>query len=1002
MAYTAKKLTKTYTILLFPSITRVSWQRYKQVWPLLSVIWLAMVMLITLVCIEPLFARVTTAAQFQDLARSSQDGPFLTAVAGTAKPTLAAMQQVETQFTAQLRTSLGSYVKDSSPVVLKTPDLQLLSPSPGATAYYPGGRPGTASGGPKEGTPTGGIAFSLAGYDLTQIADQVKVVEGRLPDSHAQTLEIAISEKTALDLKLQVGSDLKIRYPVSAGSTVWQLHVVGLIQIQPSAGDFWHALVNTSGDADLKAYHGDGNMLYDGAIEYNALMARSTLLTETAKISSTENFGGFFLTWSYPVNLDRLTANTISDFLERYQTWRIAQNTHVDNLTPAWIAQSDFLVRLSQLQSHVIYGQIIAFILLYLTMALALLMTGTLLYVLIERQMPVIAAMRSRGASRSYVFGTFATQGTLLVLLAVGAGPLLAFLLVRFLTASLLSQANQSALDFFAQDFSRVWLEVRWLVLVIGVITFVTMLIALYRATGIDIATFRRETARATRAPFWRRFYLDVILAGLICIGYGLYIYSFTSSLAHHGIVIQLQTLFSLIAGPLILVAVLLLFLRIMPRLFHLATRVASRTSSTVALLAFAQIERSPRAASRLILLLAIALASSTYLLNLADTQLQFPPIQVNFQVGADFRGQIDPTNAKQSFSQLMQQYRSLAGVQAVTLGYTASNLQPSLDFALPSLSLDAVDADTYASTAVWSSDYSQRSLALLMQELKAHRAEASSQDIVYAIADENTWNTLSLSPGLDFTLTMPGYKDGKTMHFRALEQVSNIPGIYDSPTVPYSGLGLLVDYQSYTTVYTKDNASVALQPNTVWLRTADDAASLASVRRAEPAFLDRRALLDAARVDPASVNMLSIFGIGIGAALGLALLGMQVVSWVSISNRRVHFAALSALGMPARQITAILVWEHASACGIALLLALGLGWLFSFNVVPAFNLINNAVYNQGLPTASVPPVHGSFPFVTALVLFGAFLLIDSIVLMLMAYAASHSARSRVLRLNED
>ena len=65
------------------------------------------------------------------------------------------------------------------------------------------------------------------------------------------------------------------------------------------------------------------------------------------------------------------------------------------------------------------------------------------------------------------------------------------------------------------------------------------------------------------------------------------------------------------------------------------------------------------------------------------------------------------------------------------------------------------------------------------------------------------------------------------------------LPTIYDSfQGGGFSGSGgLLVDYQSYTAVYRNDLARVTattpITPNTAWIATSDDAASLASVRGA-------------------------------------------------------------------------------------------------------------------------------------------------------------------------
>ncbi|HEY7416485.1 MAG TPA: FtsX-like permease family protein, partial [Ktedonobacteraceae bacterium] len=216
-------------------------------------------------------------------------------------------------------------------------------------------------------------------------------------------------------------------------------------------------------------------------------------------------------------------------------------------------------------------------------------------------------------------------------------------------------------------------------------------------------------------------------------------------------------------------------------------------------------------------------------------------------------------------------------------------------------------------------------------------------------------------------------------MHFVALAKVDELPGVQSS-TSSSTGIGLLADYQSYTTVYAKDNQGQALSPNTVWLRTADDAASLASVRQAVPNLMDRRALLEAVQTNPAYVDMLSIFVLGTIAALGLAILGTLIVSWVSMASRRTQFAALHALGMPTRQINAILIWEHGIVYALALALAIGLGWLVSFSVGPGFSLIRSVIYDPA-STASNVPVHASFPLALAVLLVGALFIVNGVVL---------------------
>ena len=51
------------------------------------------------------------------------------------------------------------------------------------------------------------------------------------------------------------------------------------------------------------------------------------------------------------------------------------------------------------------------------------------------------------------------------------------------------------------------------------------LILATRRATKTDIVSFRRESARPQRVPFWRRFYLDLFIVILLLAGYAAYTY---------------------------------------------------------------------------------------------------------------------------------------------------------------------------------------------------------------------------------------------------------------------------------------------------------------------------------------------------------------------------------------------------------------------------------------------------------------------------------------------
>src|SRR5207245_693640 len=134
--------------------------------------------------------------------------------------------------------------------------------------------------------------------------------------------------------------------------------------------------------------------------------------------------------------------------------------------------------------------------------------------------------------------------------------------------------------------------------------------------------------------------------------------------------------------------------------------------------------------------------------------------------------------------------------------------------------------------TAIWPASYSSQSLSDLTAQLVSHRSDATTHNVVYALVDAATWERLHLTQGAQFTL--PADSSGNShITYIALAQIKYVPGVYDTPTFAWSGMGLIVDYQYYAAVKAKATGKTvsAFSPNHIWLRTNTDAASLARLR---------------------------------------------------------------------------------------------------------------------------------------------------------------------------
>jgi ABC-type antimicrobial peptide transport system permease subunit len=108
-------------------------------------------------------------------------------------------------------------------------------------------------------------------------------------------------------------------------------------------------------------------------------------------------------------------------------------------------------------------------------------------------------------------------------------------------------------------------------------------------------------------------------------------------------------------------------------------------------------------------------------------------------------------------------------------------------------------------------------------------------------------------------------------------------------------------------------------------------------------------------------------------------------------------FAILRALGMSSRQVAAILLWEQGTTYLLALLLGVGISWVLTTFVEPAFQLMDGMVHiSYDIPRMVV------LPYSWFGLLVGLFVLVCAILLFFMGRYAAQPAINHMLRLNED
>jgi ABC-type antimicrobial peptide transport system permease subunit len=947
-----------------------AWQ-LRRTWRLLTMVGLGIACTIVLVCAVPLFSDIAITAGVRSLFDTTPANATFGVQVLANQPSPQLARQADQQIETMIAKNVSSLITDKPALTVQTPNLLLLS-----RATPPG---------PNKAVPVSGQML-LSGYPLTHLADHLTLLKGRLPAAASRDLEIAITQSTADNLRLTIGSLLTARLPSNAGLSTWTLRVAGIFAATSTSDSFWQ-----------------GNTFQPGLqgqnVVYQALASNEELLTSIAAYHA-EPSQPFLLSWTYQLSTENLNASNMASIDQHVQALQQTLPNSLESLSTVQSATPFGVLfeSLPQYVNQVAFVTIPIIVLLIMFVGITVLFLGIMTDILIEREQLAVTLFRNRGSSRRQIFAVFLVQGGILAVLALLVGVPATVWLVRLIASWLLPSADQNTLNLFLNDPRYLFTHIVWIAVVVVIGTMGIMSISINRAANIDMLALRSNRSRPARRSLWQRLNIDVVLSILVLLAYIDYV--FTAQVVGAEARVLLGPL-SLIAPLFMLLACILLFLRFFPLFLHLCAKLAVRSPGITAMLALVQADRAPRSASRMILLLSLSLALATFTLTFVASQQQRASDVASYRVGADFSGQLPYVLSSKPLSDQATPYQHIRGVSVVTLGYQDST---TLNDGEP-VQIVAVDSKTFTNTAVWSRSYSKQQLSTLMALLVAHRADAALHSSVYAVVDASLWNELHLTTGASFTLPINGIAN-KSMHYVAAAEVQNIPGVYDAPP---GGTGFLVDYQSYTTAYSQASGGLTLAPNTIWLRTVDNPAQLASIRRALTSgalqlspLLDRRAIAEELQTNPLQIEVIGILSIGFALVLALGLIGSAVTEWANGVNHLTYFAVLRTLGMTSQQIGRVLLWEQSLVYALSLLLGIGLGALLSSVVVPLLAFSNALAGVDMLSASTVPSVQIVIPDGQLLAMIVCVSIVLIGILLITTRRIVRSSLGQVLRLNES
>ncbi|MFC1920111.1 FtsX-like permease family protein [Chloroflexota bacterium] len=411
--------------------------------------------------------------------------------------------------------------------------------------------------------------------------------------------------------------------------------------------------------------------------------------------------------WFYFIDIEKISsqnAGTIDGAVNRMERQLLTNLPRSGMLTivNSVISQYQDKLMYTQIPLFLIVSQIVVIILYYLV---------TVSNMLIERQAGEIALFRSRGASTRQITSIYLMEGLLITIIGAAVGP--------FLGAFVFSLLGTTG-SFYALTGGG-FLPIRFSGTVIilaaaaAVLCLLTILVPAIQAARRGVVHQRQQAARPAAAPFWQRFYLDLVI---LVFGGVLY-----WELKERGSLLTMDMFGGMNVDPillitpmLILIAVAIIFLRLFPIIIRILTKLGTYIGNAPVLLSLWHMARNPVHYGRLILLLIMAASVGMFSATFLGTLERSYNERVMYTAGGDVR--LEGLYDWNSSSKVLQQrYSELPGVEDVSLAYRVNGRIGTM-FTETEFNLLAVDAGNLSKIAWYRDDFADKSLPLLLEPI--------------------------------------------------------------------------------------------------------------------------------------------------------------------------------------------------------------------------------------------------------------------------------------------
>ena len=466
--------------------------------------------------------------------------------------------------------------------------------------------------------PRGEIKFlsSLTG-------DRARLVEGRWPYTAEGTLptegplEVAVDTLGASLLGLSTGAEMSI-FPAASfeDPPVVPVRIVGIFERVDPDDEYWYSSNRTF------SFHDNQWTIVPLFTSQDAILERVYQVYPRLYTD---------ITWTYYLDRQSVKAGDVDELLDTLLLVRYDVRTN--------LANSSSRIKLDRVlddyKEQLLLARIPLYLILFLVIGILTYYLALIASLVVKSRAAEISMLKSRGATTPHIGLMALIEGILLAIPSTALGPLVALAVVKTLGRVFFGLGGSEELAAVPVVLSVQSYLLGGAGALLGVIVLTASTLAAARQGMVE---FRQMGARPPQAPFIHRYYLDILLLGLIALFWwqvqsrGAFL---VRPLGSRGLEID----YSLLLGPALgLLAIGLLVMRFFPIVVGLVARLAEPVGPVWLVHGLRHVSRDPIVPGSLVVLLMFATALGVIGSAFSATLERNQEERALYAAGADLR----------------------------------------------------------------------------------------------------------------------------------------------------------------------------------------------------------------------------------------------------------------------------------------------------------------------------------------------------------------------------